>query len=217
MSDQVHIHPTAIIENDVQLGPGTCVWDNVHIRQGAQLGEQCVVGEKSYIAYEVRIGNRVKINAFVYICYGVTIEDGVMVSAGTLFTNDQYPRACTADLARLQSSAPDESTRTTLVAAGATIGAGCVIGNGLRIGRFAMVGMGSVVTHDVADFHLVLGNPARSVGCVCRCGLPLAKWPPDNPVDQYRLTCQRCSRNFQLTAGLVRELGQDPAVVEQGT
>ena len=87
------IHPTALIENGVALGEGTAVWDNVHIRHGARLGEQCIVGEKTYIAYDVVIGHRVKINAFVYICAGVTIEDGVMISAGTIFTNDRFPRA----------------------------------------------------------------------------------------------------------------------------
>src|SRR5436309_9611647 len=156
------IHSTAIIEEEVSIGEGSSVWDNVHIRHGASIGEECIVGEKSYIAYDVRIGHRVKINAFVYICAAVTIEDGVMISAGTTFTNDRFPRATTPDLKHLRPSDPDESTLPTLVKAGATIGAGCVIGNDLVIGRFAMIGMGSVVTRSVPDFHLALGAPARS-------------------------------------------------------
>ena len=91
----VRIHPTAIVEANVQLGDGTSVWDNAHIRHGAIVGEQCIVGGKSYIAYDVRIGHRCKINASVYICTAVTIEDGVMISAGTVFTNDRFPRAAT--------------------------------------------------------------------------------------------------------------------------
>ena len=71
------VHPTALIEEDVLLGDGTTVWDNVHIRHGTRIGAQCIIGEKTYIAYNVVIGNRVKINAFVYICNAVTIEDGV--------------------------------------------------------------------------------------------------------------------------------------------
>src|SRR4029079_1758415 len=142
----VRIHPTAIIEPGVALGPGSSVWDIVHMRGGATLGEECIVGEKTYIAYDVQIGHRVKLNAMVYICFGVTIEDGVMISAGTIFTNDAFPRATTPDLLELRGSDPDEETRLTTVAAGATIGAGCTIGSDLRIGRFAMVGMGSVVT-----------------------------------------------------------------------
>src|SRR5262249_32432917 len=151
----------------VVVGDGTAVWDSVHIRHGTRIGEQCIIGEKTYIAYDVVIGNRVKLNAFVYICTGVTLEDGVMASAGTIFTNDGFPRATTADLRELRSSDPDEHTRKTLVREGATLGAGCRIGCDLVIGRFAMVGMGSVVTRSVPDFFLVVGNPARPVGCVC--------------------------------------------------
>src|SRR5262249_37944670 len=141
----VRIHPTAIIEPDVILGDRTAVWDSVHIRHGTRLGEECIVGEKTYIAYDVVIGNRVKINAFVYICNGVTVEDGVMISAGTIFTNDRFPRATTSDLKTLRPSEPDEHTQRTRVCQGATIGAGSRIGSGLTIGRFAMVGMGAVV------------------------------------------------------------------------
>jgi acetyltransferase-like isoleucine patch superfamily enzyme len=166
----IKIHPTAIIEENVTIGEGTSVWDNVHIRHGAQLGEECIVGEKTYIAYDVRIGNRVKINAMVYICAAVTIEDGVMISASTTFTNDRFPRATFPDLKTLRPSEPDEHTLPTLVREGATVGAGCIIGNDLEIGRWSMVGMGSVVTKSIPDFHLVLGSPARSIGAVCKCG-----------------------------------------------
>src|SRR5207237_4066792 len=134
--------------------------------RGAQLGDECIVGEKTYIAYGVKIGHRVKINSFVYVCTAVTIEDGVMISAGTIFTNDRFPRATTPDLKQLRPSAPDEHTLPTLVREGATIGAGSVIGSDLVIGRFAMVGMGSLVTKSVPDFHLAVGRPAKSVGSV---------------------------------------------------
>src|SRR5581483_3605712 len=116
------IHPTALVEDGVQIGDGTSVWDNVHIRRGARVGEQCIIGEKTYIAYGVQIGNLVKINAFVYVCAAVTIEDGVMISAGTIFTNDRFPRAATSDLKSLRPSEPDAHTRPTLVRRGATIG-----------------------------------------------------------------------------------------------
>jgi acetyltransferase-like isoleucine patch superfamily enzyme len=93
-----------------------------------------------------------------------------MISAGTIFTNDRFPRATTPDLKYLRPSEPDEHTRPTLVREGATIGAGSTIGNDLTIGRFAMIGMGSLVTKSVPEFHLAIGQPARSIGCVCRCG-----------------------------------------------
>jgi acetyltransferase-like isoleucine patch superfamily enzyme len=202
----VRIHPTAIIEPGVTLGAGTSVWDSVHIRHGATLGEECIVGEKTYIAYDVKIGRRVKLNAMVYICYGVTIEDGVMISAGTVFTNDVFPRATTPDLAHLRSSDPDEETQQTIVAAGATIGAGCTIGSNLRIGRFAMVGMGSVVTRDVPDFHLVVGNPTRSIGAVCRCGHPIARWPAAAPPEAMSAECARCGVTYDIAGGVVTEV-----------
>ncbi|MGB7201524.1 MAG: acyltransferase [Pyrinomonadaceae bacterium] len=191
----IRIHPTAIIEDNVTLGEGTSVWDNVHIRHGASLGDECIVGEKTYIAYDVKIGNRVKINAMVYICAAVTIEDGVMISASTTFTNDRFPRATTPDLKSLRSSEPDEHTLPTLVREGATIGAGCIIGNDLEIGRWAMIGMGSVVTKSVLDFHLVLGSPARSIGAVCKCGLLFHKFA-DGVSGKF--ACE-CGLSYEIT------------------
>jgi UDP-2-acetamido-3-amino-2,3-dideoxy-glucuronate N-acetyltransferase len=202
------IHPTAIIEEDVTLGAGTSVWDNVHIRRGARLGEQCIVGGKTLIAYDVEIGSRVKINSAAYICNGVTIEDGVMISAGVIFTNDRFPRAANNDLTLLRSSAPDEHTLATVVREGATIGAGAIIGCDLTIGRFAMIGMGSVVTRSVPDFHLVIGNPARSIGCVCRCGQPLAKWDEYTSGESMQVQCAECGWEYEISGQCVVERGE---------
>jgi acetyltransferase-like isoleucine patch superfamily enzyme len=202
------IHPTAIVEENVEIGPETSIWDNVHIRHSTRIGEQCIVGEKTYVAYDVQIGNRVKINAFVYICNAVTVEDGVMISAGTIFTNDRFPRATTPDLKRLRPSAPDEHTLPTLVREGATIGAGSTIGNDLVIGRFAMVGMGSLVTKSVPDFHLVIGYPAKSIGCVCRCGVVLARFSDQEPVNIESLICKTCGLRYSIQANMVTELTQ---------
>ncbi len=199
------IHPTAIIEEDVEIGPGTAIWDHVHIRGPARIGAECIVGEKTYIAYGVEIGSRVKINASVYLCTAVTLEDGVMVSAGVIFTNDRFPRATSADLESLRASAPDERTLATRVRAGATIGAAAVIGCDLEIGRFAMIGMGSVVTRSVPDFHLVVGNPARSVGCVCRCGEPFVRFAAEQPPADGDCRCDGCGRRYELRRGEVQE------------
>jgi acetyltransferase-like isoleucine patch superfamily enzyme len=199
------IHPSAIVEDQVLIGDKTSVWDNVHIRHSTAIGEECIIGEKTYVAYGVRIGDRVKINAFVYICNAVTIEDGVMISAGTIFTNDRFPRATTSDLKQLRPSDPDEHTLPTLVKAGATIGAGCTIGNDLSIGRFAMVGMGALVTKSVPDFHLVLGHPARSVGAVCRCGQMLMRFPEVSEFSEM-VNCSSCGLKYEITNGVVTEL-----------
>ena len=199
------IHSTAIIEDDVKIGEGTSVWDNVHIRHGAEIGEKCIVGEKSYIAYDVKIGNLVKINAMVYICAEVTIEDGVMISASTTFTNDRFPRATFPDLKTLRPSEPDEHTLKTLVREGATIGAGCIIGNDLEIGRWAMVGMGSIVTKSVPDFHLVLGSPARSIGAVCKCGQLFHKF--DEISEKREFECV-CGLRYEIEHRNVKEINR---------
>ncbi len=204
------VHPTALIEDDVRLGFGTSIWDNVHIRHGASIGDECIVGEKTYIAYDVRIGNRVKLNASVYICAGVTIEDGVMISAHTVFTNDRFPRAATNDLSALRPSEPDDHTLDTRVCAGATIGANATIGPGLVIGRYAMVGMGSVVTKSIPDHHLVIGNPARSVGLVCRCGELLVRSASFDENLVVGLRCASCADRYTV-------VGQDVTLSAQGS
>ncbi|MEQ9410285.1 MAG: acyltransferase [Fuerstiella sp.] len=202
----IKIHSTAIVEPGVTLGKNSTVWDNVHIRRSASLGDDCIVGGKSLIACGVQIGNRVKINSNVYICSGVTIEDGVMVSAGTIFTNDRFPRAATSDLQSLRSSEPDEHTRPTVVREGATIGAGCIVGCDLTIGRFAMVGMGAVITKSVPDFHLVIGSPARSVGIVCRCGQPIHRFTEaDDILSPLPVSCE-CGLAYEIDGPTVTEL-----------
>jgi UDP-2-acetamido-3-amino-2,3-dideoxy-glucuronate N-acetyltransferase len=204
--ENVRVHPTALIEDGVTVGARTSIWDNVHIRRDARIGSDCIIGEKTYIAYGVSIGDLVKINAMVYICAAVTIERGVMISAGTIFTNDRFPRAATPDLRALRPSEPDEHTLPTLVREGATIGAGCVIGNDLEIGRFAMIGMGSVVTKSVPDFHLTLGNPARSIGLVCRCGQLLLRFSDFATRLPQEAICQTCNASYFLRDTEVKEL-----------
>jgi UDP-2-acetamido-3-amino-2,3-dideoxy-glucuronate N-acetyltransferase len=201
--ESVRIHPTALVEEGVVLGGGTSVWDNVHIRRNTVIGEHCIVGEKTYIAYDVKIGSGVKINSYVYICTGVTIEDGVMIAAGTIFTNDQYPRAFEPDDFSVRTSEPTEETLQTVVRRGVTIGAGCIIGPGVELGEFSMIGMGSVVTRDVKPFELVYGNPARPVGHVCLCGQPLVQGVGKAPARKASaaktprsLSCSTCLRRY---------------------
>ncbi len=107
-------------------------------------------------------------------------------------------------------SAPDEHTLPTVVREGATIGAGCVIGSDLAIGRFAMVGMASVITHPVADFHLVVGHPARSVGMVCRCGEPFVRYAPGATPESGDYTCAACGLRYGVEGEQVRELAPRP-------
>ncbi len=128
-----------------------------------------------------------------------------MISAGVVFTNDRFPRATTPDLRHLLSSDPDEKTLHTLVREGATIGAQATIGPGLTIGRFAMVGMGSVVTRDVPDFGVVIGNPARLVGYACTCGQTLDKLA-ERDAGGGDLSCRVCGSRFALRGTTISEL-----------
>jgi len=203
----VRIHPTAEVEPGVEIGERTAVWSGVHVRgPGTRIGVDCIVGERTHIAYGVSIGDRVKLNAFVYICTGVTIEDGVMIGAGTIFTNDRYPRATTPDLSTLRPSEPDERTRPTVVGAGASIGAGSVIGCDLSIGRFALVGMGAVVTRSAPAFHLVVGQPARSVAVVSRVGEPIVRFSGARPPDREEVVCPVSGLRYAIRDGEVIEL-----------
>ena len=195
------IHPTAIVEDGAVVGPDTAIWDAVHIRCGAVIGAGCIIGEKTYVAPDARVGDRCKLNAAVYVCSAVTIEDGVMIAAHTVFTNDRFPRATDPELRALRSSAVDEHTRPTLVRRGATIGANCTIGCDLTIGAFAMVGMGAVVTKDVPDHALVVGNPARVIGFVCRCGEPVSRAEHGTMIADTDGTCAACGRSFALRGG----------------
>jgi len=202
----VRIHPTALVEDDVAIGEGTAIWDGVHIRRTARIGASCIVGEKTYIAGATVVGDRVKINAFVYVCSAVTIEDGAMISAGTIFTNDRFPRATTPDLRAPRSSDVDEHTLPTLVREGATIGAQCTIGCGLTIGRFAMIGMGALVARTIPDFALAIGQPARVVGYVCRCGPPVVRFAAGDAPPDGGYACEACARRYAVRDGIFAEL-----------
>ncbi len=188
------VHPSALIEEGVRIGPGTRIWDHVHIRRGATIGTRCILGEKTYVAYDVRIGSYCKLNASVYVCAGVVIEDFVMLSAHCVFTNDLLPRAGDPDLGDLLPSEPDEHTLETIVRRGVTVGANATIGPGLELGAWSMIGMGSVVTHDVPPHRLVAGNPARELGIVCICGGRLFKGSEREGAEE---SCPRCGRRWR--------------------
>ena len=200
--NDVFVHPTALVEDDVTLGRGTSVWNNAHLRRGAVVGSDCIIGGKSYLANAVRLGDRCKINAMVFVCSGVTMGDGVMVAAHATFTNDFFPRACVNDLSALRASEVDEHTTFTTVQDGVTIGASATIGSNLVIGRFAMIGMGAVVTRSVAPYTLVLGNPARAVALVCRCGRPFVSLRGGPPADG-RHSCTSCGMGYDVEDGFV--------------
>jgi UDP-2-acetamido-3-amino-2,3-dideoxy-glucuronate N-acetyltransferase len=162
------IHPSAHVSDQSKIGKGTRIWDWAQIREGASIGQDCNLGKSVYIDRDVVIGDKVKIQNNVSVFEGVTIEDGVFVGPHVCFTNDKLPRAVNNNFE--PSGSEDWQISPILVKRGASIGANSTILPGVVIGRFAMVGAGSVVTKDVADFALVVGNPARVIGRVDESG-----------------------------------------------
>ncbi len=167
------VHPAAEVEPGAEVGAGTRIWRQAHVRGNACIGEQCNIGKGVFVDAHVRIGSRVKIQNHTSVFEGVTLEDGVFVGPHVCFTNDLFPRAITPT-GELKT-ADDWEVTPTLVRYGASIGGGSVIRCGVTIGEFALVGAGSVVTRDVLPHALVFGNPARPHGYVCRCAHPLSR------------------------------------------
>jgi acetyltransferase-like isoleucine patch superfamily enzyme len=167
------IHPTASVSEFAKIGAGTRIWNHCQVRENVSIGENCILGKDSYVDFGVQIGDNVKIQNGAYIYHGTTIESGVFIGPGAIFTNDKKPRAINPD--GTLKGADDWEVGQTLVKYGASIGAGAIILPGITIGRFALVGAGAVVTHDVPDHALVIGNPARQVGYVCKCATRLVE------------------------------------------
>lgn len=162
------IHPTAEVSPEAQIGEGTRIWHQAQVREGARIGRECIIGKGVYIDRDVVIGDRVKIQNGASIYHGVTLEDGVFIGPNACLTNDKMPRAITP-AGDLKQDA-DWAVGKILVKYGASVGAGAIVLPQVTIGRFAMVGAGAVVTKDVPDQGLVVGNPARLVGYMCKCG-----------------------------------------------
>jgi UDP-2-acetamido-3-amino-2,3-dideoxy-glucuronate N-acetyltransferase len=167
------IHPTAQVHETARIGKGVRIWNWVQVREGCEIGENSILSKSVYLDFGVKVGRNVKIQNNVSVYHGVTIEDGVFVGPHVCFTNDKVPRAINPN-GSLKAE-EDWQVSTTVVKYGSAIGANSTILPGVSIGRFAMVGAGSVVTKNVPDFGLAIGNPARLVGYVCECGARLEK------------------------------------------
>jgi UDP-2-acetamido-3-amino-2,3-dideoxy-glucuronate N-acetyltransferase len=154
-------HPSAIVDEGCKIGNGTKIWHFSHIMPNCKIGDNCNIGQNVVVSPEVILGNNVKVQNNVSIYTGVECEDDVFLGPSMVFTNVINPR-----------SAVNRKNQylKTLVKKGASIGANVTLVCGIEIGRFAFVGAGAVVTKTVADYALVLGNPAKQTGWMSEYG-----------------------------------------------
>ena len=161
MNEEIFIHETAIVEHGCNIGAGTKVWHFSHIMGSAVIGNKCNIGQNVFIADGVKIGNNNKVQNNVSIYTGVECEDDVFLGPSMVFTNVINPRSAINR---------KEEYKKTIVKKGASIGANATIVCGVNIGNYAMIGAGAVVTKDVKDFELLVGNPAKQIGWVSEYG-----------------------------------------------
>jgi len=190
-------HESACIDEGCTIGAGTRIWHFSHIMPGSTIGRKCNIGQNVVVSPDCVIGDNVKIQNNVSIYTGVILEDDVFCGPSMVFTNVINPRSHVER---------KNEYRKTLVKKGATIGANSTIVCGYTLGRYCFIGAGAVVTRDVPDFGLVVGNPGRLRGYVCMCGDKLAFGEPQG--DTATAECSACGRHFQKQADNVTELGE---------
>jgi len=180
--DGVFVHRTATVDSSAQIGAGTKIWHYSHVMSDAEIGENCVLGQNVFVASHVKVGNYVKIQNNVSVYEAVTLEDRVFCGPSMVFTNVKAPRG----------KYPQRGSKfyePTLVRKGASIGANATVVCGHTIGRHAFVGAGAVVTKDVPEYALLIGNPGRVVGWVCECGSRLT-------FEANKATCSSCGIHY---------------------
>lgn len=172
------VHETAVVDDDCEIGAGTRIWHFTHVLSRSRIGENCNIGQNVMIGPDVTMGKGCKLQNNVSVYPGVTLEDYVFCGPSMVFTNVYNPRAGLRKM---------DQARPTLVREGATIGANATIICGNTLGRYCFVGAGAVVSHNVQDYALVVGNPARRIGWACECGERL----PDD------LECLTCGKAYK--------------------
>lgn len=186
-------HGTAVIDDGAEIGAGTRIWHFSHIMAGSVIGENCNIGQNVVVSPGCRIGANVKIQNNVSVYTGVVLEDDVFCGPSMVFTNVVNPRSHVVR---------KEEYRETRVCRGASIGANATIVCGVILGRYSFIGAGAVVTRDVPDYGLVVGNPGRLKGYVCWCGhkLDLSAAAAGGMAD-----CPDCGRRYSKSNGSVSE------------
>lgn len=191
MNNQVFIHPTAVVDEGATLGEGTKVWHFSHIMSDAMVGERCNIGQNVVISPGVVLGSNVKIQNNVSLYTGVICDDDVFLGPSCVFTNVVNPRSAVNRRGQYAQ---------TRVGRGASIGANATIVCGHDIGQFAFIGAGAVVTKQVPDYALVVGNPARQMGWMSEFGHKLL-------FDEQGLAnCPESGEAYRLDQGKVSKI-----------
>ncbi len=188
-----YVNDYAVVDDNVEIGEGTKIWHFSHVQSGSKIGKKVIMGQNVNIGNNVTIGNFVKIQNNVSVYEGVTLEDYVFCGPSMVFTNildprSKYPQVGAAYYIK------------TLVKEGASLGANSTIVCGHTIGRFAFVGAGSVVTKDVPDYALVVGNPARIIGWMSEAGVRL-KFDENGFA-----TCHKSGKKYKFENDRVKEV-----------
>ena len=155
------IHPSSIVDDGAIIGQGTSIWHFSHICSGAVIGKNCSIGQNVLVADNAILGNGVKIQNNVAIYGGVAVEDDVFLGPSCVLTNVTNPRSQVSRKTLYEK---------TLIRRGATVGANATIVCGITLGRYSFIGAGAVVTKDVPDYGLVVGNPGKLCGFMSRHG-----------------------------------------------
>ena len=163
MSDSISlkIHPSAVVDDGASIGEGTAIWHFSHICSGAIIGKNCSIGQNVLVADNAILGNGVKIQNNVAIYSGVTVENDVFLGPSCVLTNVTNPRSQVSRKTLYEK---------TLIGRGTTVGANATIVCGITLGRYCFIGAGAVVTKDVPDYGLILGNPGKLSGFMSRHG-----------------------------------------------
>ena len=167
------VHASAEVHASARLGDGVKVWNLAQVREQAVIGEYTSLGKGAFIDLGVTIGSRCKIQNDVNVYRGAVVEDGVFLGPASMLLNDKVPRAVNPDGSL--KSASDWTVSGVRVRRGAAVGGGAIVGPGVTIGEWALVGAGAVVTKDVPDHAVVVGNPAAVVGYVAPSGAPMSR------------------------------------------
>lgn len=180
------VHPSSVIDDNVEIGENTKIWHFCHFQSGAKIGNNCSFGQNVNVSNNVIIGNGVKVQNNVSIYEGVELEDYVFCGPSCVFTNDLTPRA---------RYPKEHKYKKTIIRHDATLGANCTIVCGHEIGEFATIAAGAVVTKNVKPHALVAGVPAKQIGWVCECGQVLDE----------KLVCPDCGALYSVNGTLKRK------------